>query len=156
MPVVRYFQKEILLRYYTSFKNFTWKILIFLHIGIFTIQTLEVENSYWLQKIDWEFLKYQVFMDVPLQVCEMRDPKGLYNLARAGKIKGNFNSKTDNCVRVWKPIFADDIKCRLLKISQDSICRPEYSFAMIYFMHLLLFFFFFYSFCVRVQEWKCI
>ncbi|CAI9777515.1 unnamed protein product [Fraxinus pennsylvanica] len=30
----------------------------------------------------------EVFMDVPLQVCETRDPKGLYKLARAGKIKG--------------------------------------------------------------------
>ncbi|KAJ4962519.1 hypothetical protein NE237_022458 [Protea cynaroides] len=30
----------------------------------------------------------EVFLDVPLQVCEARDPKGLYNLARAGKIKG--------------------------------------------------------------------
>ncbi|KAJ6896214.1 hypothetical protein NC651_022439 [Populus alba x Populus x berolinensis] len=30
----------------------------------------------------------EVFMDVPLQVCENRDPKGLYKLARAGKIKG--------------------------------------------------------------------
>lgn len=30
----------------------------------------------------------EVFMDVPLQVCEARDPKGLYKLARAGKIKG--------------------------------------------------------------------
>ncbi|KAK6923959.1 hypothetical protein RJ641_010159 [Dillenia turbinata] len=30
----------------------------------------------------------EVFMDVPLQVCEKRDPKGLYKLARAGKIKG--------------------------------------------------------------------
>lgn len=30
----------------------------------------------------------QVFMDVPLHVCETRDPKGLYKLARAGKIKG--------------------------------------------------------------------
>ncbi|THF99959.1 hypothetical protein TEA_023284 [Camellia sinensis var. sinensis] len=29
-----------------------------------------------------------VFMDVPLHVCEARDPKGLYKLARAGKIKG--------------------------------------------------------------------
>lgn len=28
-------------------------------------------------------------MDVPLQVCEARDSKGLYKLARAGKIKGN-------------------------------------------------------------------
>ncbi|KAM7265058.1 hypothetical protein ACFE04_002741 [Oxalis oulophora] len=30
----------------------------------------------------------EVFMDVPIQVCEARDPKGLYKLARAGKIKG--------------------------------------------------------------------
>lgn len=30
----------------------------------------------------------QVFINVPLEVCEARDPKGLYKLARAGKIKG--------------------------------------------------------------------
>eukprot|EP00270_Netrium_digitus_P019597 TRINITY_DN7765_c0_g1_i1.p1 TRINITY_DN7765_c0_g1~~TRINITY_DN7765_c0_g1_i1.p1 ORF type:complete len:331 (+),score=12.64 TRINITY_DN7765_c0_g1_i1:100-993(+) len=30
----------------------------------------------------------EVFMDVPLELCEQRDPKGLYKLARAGKIKG--------------------------------------------------------------------
>ncbi|XP_073123352.1 adenylyl-sulfate kinase 3 [Henckelia pumila] len=30
----------------------------------------------------------EVYMDVPVQVCETRDPKGLYKLARAGKIKG--------------------------------------------------------------------
>ncbi|MQL70241.1 hypothetical protein Taro_002522 [Colocasia esculenta] len=30
----------------------------------------------------------EVFMDMPLEVCEARDPKGLYKLARAGKIKG--------------------------------------------------------------------
>ncbi|KAL2651369.1 hypothetical protein R1flu_019497 [Riccia fluitans] len=30
----------------------------------------------------------EVFMNVPLEVCERRDPKGLYKLARAGKIKG--------------------------------------------------------------------
>lgn len=30
----------------------------------------------------------EIFMDVPLQLCEARDPKGLYKLARAGKIKG--------------------------------------------------------------------
>lgn len=30
----------------------------------------------------------EVFMDVPLKVCEARDPKGLYKLARAGKIIG--------------------------------------------------------------------
>lgn len=30
----------------------------------------------------------QVFMNMPLQLCEDRDPKGLYKLAREGKIKG--------------------------------------------------------------------
>ncbi|XP_057508793.1 adenylyl-sulfate kinase 3-like isoform X2 [Actinidia eriantha] len=30
----------------------------------------------------------EVFMNMPLEVCEGRDPKGLYKLARAGKIKG--------------------------------------------------------------------
>ncbi|KAF7840735.1 adenylyl-sulfate kinase 3-like isoform X1 [Senna tora] len=29
----------------------------------------------------------EVFVDVPLEICEARDPKGLYKLARAGKIK---------------------------------------------------------------------
>jgi adenylylsulfate kinase len=27
-------------------------------------------------------------MDLPLKICEARDPKGLYKLARTGKIKG--------------------------------------------------------------------
>lgn len=27
-------------------------------------------------------------MNMPLEVCELRDPKGLYKLARAGKIRG--------------------------------------------------------------------
>lgn len=27
-------------------------------------------------------------MNMPLQLCEDRDPKGLYKLAREGKIKG--------------------------------------------------------------------
>lgn len=30
----------------------------------------------------------EVFMDTPLEVCEERDPKGLYKKARAGKIQG--------------------------------------------------------------------
>ncbi|KAI9121511.1 hypothetical protein K1719_008544 [Acacia pycnantha] len=30
----------------------------------------------------------EVFMNMPLELCEERDPKGLYKLARAGKIKG--------------------------------------------------------------------
>lgn len=30
----------------------------------------------------------EVFMKIPIEVCEERDPKGLYKAARAGKIKG--------------------------------------------------------------------
>ncbi|CAM0874028.1 unnamed protein product [Alopecurus aequalis] len=36
----------------------------------------------------------QVFLNVPLEVCEARDPKGLYKLARAGKIKGKITKNT--------------------------------------------------------------
>ncbi|MFN9342284.1 MAG: adenylyl-sulfate kinase, partial [Planctomycetota bacterium] len=30
----------------------------------------------------------EVFVDTPLEICEQRDPKGLYQLARSGKLKG--------------------------------------------------------------------
>jgi len=30
----------------------------------------------------------QVYMRVPLDICERRDPKGLYRAARAGELKG--------------------------------------------------------------------
>jgi adenylylsulfate kinase len=35
---------------------------------------------------DAEFI--EVFVDAPIEVCEQRDPKGLYKKARAGEIKG--------------------------------------------------------------------
>lgn len=34
---------------------------------------------------DAEFI--EVFIDTPIEICEQRDPKGLYKLARAGEIK---------------------------------------------------------------------
>jgi bifunctional enzyme CysN/CysC len=37
---------------------------------------------------------FEVFMDTPLEIAESRDPKGLYKLARAGKIK-NFTGISD-------------------------------------------------------------
>jgi len=36
----------------------------------------------------------EIYMKIPLEVCESRDPKGLYKLARAGKIK-NFTGIDD-------------------------------------------------------------
>lgn len=35
---------------------------------------------------DGDFI--EVFVDAPLEICEQRDPKGLYKKARAGEIKG--------------------------------------------------------------------
>jgi adenylylsulfate kinase len=35
---------------------------------------------------DGEFI--EVFVDTPIEICERRDPKGLYKKARAGEIKG--------------------------------------------------------------------
>ena len=35
---------------------------------------------------DGDFI--EIFVDVPIEVCEERDPKGLYKKARAGEIKG--------------------------------------------------------------------
>lgn len=35
-----------------------------------------------------ELAFFEVFVDTPIEVCEARDPKGLYAKARAGEIKG--------------------------------------------------------------------
>ncbi|KAL5549366.1 hypothetical protein UlMin_004597 [Ulmus minor] len=43
-----------------------------------------------LYKKDRDACRAMVFLDVPLEFCEARDPKGLYKLARARKIKGTF------------------------------------------------------------------
>lgn len=37
---------------------------------------------------------FEIFVDVPLEICESRDPKGLYKKARAGEIK-NFTGISD-------------------------------------------------------------
>lgn len=38
------------------------------------------------EKANLKFI--EVFVDAPIEVCEVRDPKGLYKKARAGEIKG--------------------------------------------------------------------
>ena len=35
---------------------------------------------------DGDFM--EIFVDAPIEVCEARDPKGLYKQARAGKLRG--------------------------------------------------------------------
>jgi len=69
-----------------------------------------------------EFL--EVFVDTPLDVCERRDPKGLYARARAGEIKGMtgvddpYEPPTDPDVRITttttSPAEAADLLTRAL------------------------------------------
>ena len=49
----------------------------------------------------------EVFANAPLEVCEQRDPKGLYRQARAGEIKG-FTGIDDP----YEPPLAPEVECR--------------------------------------------
>lgn len=55
----------------------------------------------------------EVFVDVPLEICEQRDPKGLYKKARAGEIK-HFTGIDDPYEAPLKPEI-------VLKNSQHSV-----------------------------------
>ncbi|PIN25496.1 Adenosine 5'-phosphosulfate kinase [Handroanthus impetiginosus] len=55
----------------------------------------------------------EVYMDVPLQVCETRDPKGLYKLARAGKIKG-FTGVDDP--------YEPPLNCEIVLHQREGVC----------------------------------
>jgi adenylylsulfate kinase len=49
----------------------------------------------------------EVYVNAPLEVCEQRDLKGLYRLARAGKIQA-FTGIDDP----YEPPLAPDVECR--------------------------------------------
>ncbi|GFZ03706.1 adenosine-5'-phosphosulfate (APS) kinase 3 [Actinidia rufa] len=55
----------------------------------------------------------EVFMNMPLEVCEGRDPKGLYKLARAGKIKG-FTGIDDP--------YEPPLNCEIEIQQKDGVC----------------------------------
>lgn len=64
---------------------------------------------------DGDFI--EVFMDMPLQICEARDPKGLYKLARAGKIKG-FTGVDDP--------YEPPLNCEIVLEQEGDVCpSPE-------------------------------
>lgn len=64
---------------------------------------------------DGDFI--EVFMDMPLRVCEARDPKGLYKLARAGKIKG-FTGVDDP--------YEPPLNCEIVVEQEGDVCpSPE-------------------------------
>ena len=38
----------------------------------------------------------EIYIDTPIEICEQRDPKGLYKMARAGKLKNFTGIDSDN------------------------------------------------------------
>jgi len=60
---------------------------------------------------------YEVFVDAPLTVCEQRDPKGLYQRARAGELKG-FTGIDDP----YEPPTSPDAHCRTDQESTLESC----------------------------------
>lgn len=57
----------------------------------------------------------EVYMDMPLRVCEARDPKGLYKLARAGKITG-FTGVDDP--------YEAPLNCEIVIQQEGEVCPP--------------------------------
>ena len=59
----------------------------------------------------------EVYMKIPLEVCEQRDPKGLYKAARAGKIKGftgiDDPSRGSSCLLYTSPSPRDGLLSRM-------------------------------------------
>ncbi|GLT38360.1 hypothetical protein SLA2020_126160 [Shorea laevis] len=55
----------------------------------------------------------EVFMNMPLELCEARDSKGLYKLARAGKIKG-FTGIDDP--------YEPPLRCEIEIQQKDGVC----------------------------------
>ncbi|HEX4804637.1 MAG TPA: adenylyl-sulfate kinase [Conexibacter sp.] len=53
----------------------------------------------------------EVFVNTPLEICEARDPKGLYARARAGELRG-FTGVDDP----YEPPLAPDVELRLLEV----------------------------------------
>ena len=68
---------------------------------------------------DGEFI--EVFLDTPLDVCESRDPKGLYKKARAGEIKHFTGIDSDYQIPHSPEIILDTSKNTLDRSVQELI-----------------------------------
>ena len=83
----------------------------------------------------------EIFLDVPLSICEIRDPKGLYKKARSGEIKGftgidapyeepkdpEIHIKVDNVEESAKDL-SDEITQTIINLTNGF---TEYSFNVI-------------------------
>ena len=64
----------------------------------------------------------EIFVDAPLEVCEARDPKGLYKKARAGELK-NFTGIDDP----YEPSENPDLRLESFRRAPDELARQVVS-----------------------------
>ncbi|HEY2893022.1 MAG TPA: adenylyl-sulfate kinase, partial [Pirellulales bacterium] len=62
----------------------------------------------------------EIFVDAPLEVCEKRDPKGLYKKARAGELKG-FTGIDDPYEAPAKPELVLDAGAKSAEALADEV-----------------------------------
>ena len=62
----------------------------------------------------------EVFVDAPIEVCEARDPKGLYKKARAGQLRG-FTGIDDPYEPPLKPELTLDAACNSPQVLADKV-----------------------------------
>ena len=62
----------------------------------------------------------EIFVDAPLEVCEARDPKGLYKKARAGQLKG-FTGIDDPYEAPLKPELVLDASQKSAETLADEV-----------------------------------
>ncbi len=67
----------------------------------------------------------EIFIDAPLEVCEARDPKGLYAKARRGELKG-FTGIDDP----YEPPFAPELVCETANYSPPEIASQIMDFLV--------------------------
>ena len=74
---------------------------------------------------DGEFV--EVFVDTPLEICEQRDPKGLYKKARSGDIKdftgidSNYETPDNPEIHLdYRDESSEDTALRLYQLLQDK------------------------------------
>ena len=62
----------------------------------------------------------EIFVDAPIEVCEARDPKGLYKKARAGELKG-FTGIDDPYEAPLKPELVLDAGTKTAEVLADEV-----------------------------------
>lgn len=62
----------------------------------------------------------EIFVDAPIEVCEVRDPKGLYKKARAGELKG-FTGIDDPYEAPLKPELVLDAASKSPEVLADEV-----------------------------------